>query len=183
MLYNSTAEVNRLGGYCIPTDKYLYSRALRNYNIKEKLDFIQSYDNVKISLGVALLMGVIFLVLVQCLPKTMSWLTIALAAVGCLVLAVVLLCDKSASLRAYHGWIVFISVLLLLLALGLVLNLLWNSYSVKVSGIFLDYSARMLRQNCFMLAWLLVFLLLSAALVALTIFEYLAFSSRPAPIL
>jgi len=183
MLYNSTAEVTRLGGYCIPVDKYLHSRGIHNYNIKDKLNFIQSYDNVKISLGVALLLGLVFLLLTQCLPKTMSWLTILLAAVGCIVLAGLLLWDKSPSLTVLGRWIPFIAIVLLLLAFGLILNLIWNIYSIKISGIFLEYSTRMVRQNCFMLAWILLFLLFSFGLLALTIFEYLAFSSRPEPIL
>lgn len=183
MLYDSKAEVNRLGGYCVPTDKYLYSKAIHHYNIKDKLNFIRSYDNVKISLGVALLLGTVFLALVQCMPKTMSWLVILLSAVGCLILAVLLFRDKSPSLLALGKWVPFLGLLLLLFAVGLIFNILWNRYTIKISGIFLDYSTRMLRQNWFLLAMVLLFLLLSFGLVALTIFEYLAFSSRPAPIL
>jgi hypothetical protein len=132
---------------------------------------------------VALLLGAVFLLLVQCLPKTMSWLTLLLAAIGCLVLAVLLLWDKSPSFKILGHWVTFAAVLLILLAIGLVLNVVWNSYSIKISGIFLEYTTRMVRQNWFLLAWILVFLLLSFGLLALCVFEYLAFSSRPEPIL
>jgi hypothetical protein len=132
---------------------------------------------------VALGLGIVYLLLAQCLPKTMSWLSIVLAAIGCVALVIVLLSDHSPSLAGYTGLVNFLLITLLMLAFGLVLNLIWNRYSIKVSGIFLDYASRMVRQNYFILWWVLVFLLFSFGLLALTIFQYLAFSSRGPPYL
>lgn len=154
-----------------------------SYNLKEKINFMKSYDTVKLSALIALLLGVLYMLLVQWTPRMMEWLVVVFAIGSCLALAILLFADASPSIAANKGWAVAIGVMLVVIGLGLVLNLIWLRYGIKVSGIFLEYSTRFLSHNKFMLWWIVVFLLMGFALVALTMFQALAFSSSATPVL
>ncbi len=112
MIYNSNAEVNRLGGFCVASDNNLYNKAVESYRLEEKINFIKALDIVKWALAIALVLGILYVVAVQFFPKTMSWLILILAAISCLLMAIVLFIDQSPSLSHYQGWIKFAGVLL-----------------------------------------------------------------------
>lgn len=183
MLYSSHPEVNRLGGYCIPDDTNTYNKAMYNYNLKEKVNFMRAYDTVRMSVAIALGLGVLMMVFVQCWPRLLGWVVVILAVVAGVVLAVLMIVDNGPSLAGNKGLAVAIGVLLVILAVGLALNLFWLKYSIRISGIFLEYSTRFLSTNKFIYWWIPIFLLMSLGLVALTMFEALAFSSSVAPVL
>lgn len=170
MIYNSSGQVNRLGGYCIPSDKHLHSVALQNYNLHDKINFLSSVDAIKISLLVAFLLGVVYFLMAQWLSHIISWLIVAMAALSCLILAALLYTDKSVSLAHASNFKTIFSVILVFIACALLINLFWNRYSLKVSWVFLEFSTRMVRQNWFLIKWLLLFFLLSILLVGITLF-------------
>lgn len=126
-----------MGGYCIPTDRHLHSRAMENYNLNDKLNFLSSVDAIKISLFVAFLLGLLYFIMAQWLAHIVSWLVVGLAAVTCLILATLLYTDHSISLSHVSGLKTLFSVFLVFVACALLINLFWNRYSLKVSWVFL----------------------------------------------
>jgi hypothetical protein len=78
-----------------------------------------------------------------------------------------------------HGtWKIIIAVVCFLLAI-IIFSMFWfYSNELRLQGIFLDYACRFLHDASGTFAYIPLFLLLTAGLIALFVFQHLAFSSK-----
>jgi hypothetical protein len=70
------------------------------FNLHWKWNFLRSYDVIRITLLIALLAGVLFMLFVQFLPKIAVWASVGLTGVACIGLAAMLLLDNSPSFQS-----------------------------------------------------------------------------------
>jgi hypothetical protein len=75
-------------------------------------------------------------------------------------------------------WKIVVAVVLFLLAIIFIVIALLYSNELRLQGIFLDYSNHFLYHNPLNFLYILLFLILTAGLVALFIFQHAAFGGR-----
>lgn len=83
--------VNRLGGFCEPTDEQLKEKFWENEEFREKFDLVGAYDAIEWSLLIALCVGILYLLVVVLLPRVMTWAVFILASLLVLIGAIILL--------------------------------------------------------------------------------------------
>lgn len=176
-IYESTAEVNRLGGYCLPKSQTLLQNTMTAYNLHTKWNFLKSYDVIRMTLLVALLVGAVFKVFVQCVPGVAVWGSVGMMAAMCFILSFMMLSDKSPSFQAAQGLINFVAVCILLLGLLSVFYLYWMRKEIRLCTIFIQNAAQFLGQSPFVFAYIPMYIFLSLLLIVLFTFQYMAFSS------
>lgn len=93
-IYETHTDINRLGGFCLPTDAKLREKLLQQVNLTDKWKFLNFFDLVKLSLLFGVFVGIIHMCIVQCLPKLVVWLDPVFASVMFLVLAFVIFVDS-----------------------------------------------------------------------------------------
>jgi hypothetical protein len=83
-----------LGGFCLPTDTSAQEILKKTANLHNKWNYLDIFDTVKISLLIAVGIGLIWLVLVQILPRFIAAITIFLAIITLIALGVLILLDN-----------------------------------------------------------------------------------------
>lgn len=89
-IYQTVAEDTSIGLYCFPKDEALKQQVLTNSGIDERFDFINSLRSIWISAGVALGLGIIFLLLNCCMTRAMVYISIVLGGITFLGLGILL---------------------------------------------------------------------------------------------
>jgi len=134
-----------------------------------------------IGLGIATGISLIWMILVQFLPKIMVWVAFILAIILLVITAIVFLIDNSTKLNHVNGWAIFIAIVCLILALVLIFYVVVHRRRIKICGAFLKHATTMLKENCKTFLYIPLFMLLTFLFGVLTVFEYLAFSSLSEP--
>lgn len=94
LIYDTHTDVNRLGGFCLPTNPKLREQLLQQVNLTDKWKFLNFYDLIKLSLLFGLFVGIIHMCVVQCVPKWVVWIDPMAASLMFFVLALVVLIDS-----------------------------------------------------------------------------------------
>jgi len=95
--YDTQPIVNRIGAFCAPTDETASQKLFSQEQLGTKLTLVYGYDVVLFTLLIAFLIGILYLVLVSCLPKIMTYAVFVLAALVLLASALYIIL-KSVSL-------------------------------------------------------------------------------------
>lgn len=90
-IYSTTVNFARLGGFCAPTNTTEKNVLIKTANLQSKYNFLQIYDSVRLSLLIALGLGCLWVMFVQCLPRIMSnvatiFAIFAIGAIGIMAL-------------------------------------------------------------------------------------------------
>lgn len=88
-IYDTRLEETRLGLFCFPVDDSLKERLLRNSDLFYKYHFLSAYDAIRISFGVAMLIGALYVVFVQCINERLP--TIIVGGGGMMFIAMAIL--------------------------------------------------------------------------------------------
>ena len=68
-IYTATVNFGRLGGFCAPVDQAAQEKLITTANLSQKQNILAIFDSVKIGAGISIIMGIIWLLLVQLLPR------------------------------------------------------------------------------------------------------------------
>jgi hypothetical protein len=93
-IYQTSADWERLGGFCGPTDGSLKDKLIDNSGIKEKWTFLNTYDTIRLSLLLALGIGLVWFILVQAIPHAMSAIAIFLSVLVSISIGVLFFVDS-----------------------------------------------------------------------------------------
>lgn len=159
-----------MGGYCVPTDQKLATSVLTTFNLHWKWNFLRSYDVIRITLLLALLAGVLFMLFVQFAPKIAVWASVALTGVACIGLATMLFLDNSPSFQTWRLLMNVVAVALFFLGLVCLFYLYWMRLEIRICSIFIDTATRFLGRSPCVFTYIPVYILLSLGLITLTIF-------------
>lgn len=181
-IYQSTAQFSRLGGICAPTEEAARNKLFKNLNISEKYEFLNTYDVIRISMLIALGVGILWMVLVQLIPRLMAGLSIILASLLLIAFGILLLVDNPKGWQGKQVWRIIIGILLILFALFCVVLLCIYKRRIKITGVLLHYAASFIRQKAINVIFIPIFLLLTVGLIVLCMFQYLAYSSNADPV-
>ena len=134
-----------MGGFCSPTNEALRDEILNNTNLNNKYNFLNRYDIIRITLLVALAIGILWMVLVQICPRIMAGVAIGLGSLLMLVGGIHLLIDNDEGWSGGAGfWRILIAVLLILFAILFFVMLFMYRRRIKIAGILLHYAAKFL---------------------------------------
>ena len=97
-IYQTRDDVQRLGGFCIPEDSGAANSLINNANLQKKQGFLKTYDIIRLSLVISLIIGIVWVIFVQCMPKVMATAALILGSIILLVSGAILLLDKT------KGW-------------------------------------------------------------------------------
>ena len=75
----------------MPNSAILRQRFLAGSDLWMRFQFIGSYDAIKLGLLTSLVLGLLFLLMVQCIPSAMTYLSVGLGALAFVGLAVMLI--------------------------------------------------------------------------------------------
>jgi hypothetical protein len=175
-IYTSQVDFTRLGGFCAPVDSASKDRLMKTANLEQKWNFLNIYDCIRISLLISLGMGIIWMLLVQCIPRAMSAVITVLAIISLAVLGIVFLSGKVT--RAGTWVTVLIGVGLLVVALMFACFLCFYRLRNKLISIFLEWATYFLKENCMLFLYTFIFMGLTAGLIVLCMFQHIAYLSH-----
>lgn len=178
-IYESDVSFDRLGGFCAPTDQAAQDTLVKTTNLQDKYSFLDIFDSVLYSLLIALGVGLLWVFLVQCLPRPMTSVVTVLAVLVLAAIGVILLVDGHSGLPT--GWRIAIAVVFLLVALLFFSFLCFYRKRNRLIGVFIDWSTRYFSQHFPHIFWTFVFILFTAGLVVLILFQHVAFTSHSDP--
>ena len=152
---------------------------VKTANLEHKWNFLNIYDCVRISLLVALGIGTLWVFLVQCLPRFISNIATPLAILSLGALGVVVLLGNFSAISQPLKYA--LGFVLIGFAVLFAFFLCFYRRRSELIAIFLDWATRFMRaEGCFF-TYLLIFLVFTAGLVMLCLFQHAAYLSRSEP--
>jgi hypothetical protein len=132
-------------------------------------------------LWIAFVLSIIWLVLVQFLPKYIYWVALLLAVFMLTVAMFVFFIGSGNTLVEGRGWAIVLGIVCLALLVVVLLYSWVHRKQIYITGCFLEISSSFLRQHLTILIWVPIFVALTFLFGFILSFEYLAFSSVPTP--
>jgi hypothetical protein len=182
--YDTRQTMNELGGFCLPIESALEDKFWSNPLIANKEYLIKGYTAIGFALLIGLCVGILYLVAVVLAPKVITNLVfvlafLALGAVGVLMIV------QPINMLEYSGnfWNVAFGVLFLVVSLCIFIFYFCYREEIEVGAIFMAYSNQFLKETPQLLLYILLFLVLSAGLVVLCVWQYIAFGTISTPYL
>lgn len=179
-IYETESEVNRLGGFCYPTNQVAKQQLIHTANLQEKVTFLEGQDVMYWGVLFASLLGFLWLIVVQAAPRFAPYLAIVLAVVVLVGAAIFWLVTEIQGMDI-GVWRIVLSVLMVVLGLAFALMMLAYHRHIKMIGILLEYSCEFLGQKPLNFLNIFVFLLFTFTFLILCLFQYLAFTSHSTP--
>lgn len=181
-IYSTSIGWERLGGFCIPTDESAQATLMNTANLTPKWNFLNAYDVIRLSLLIALLIGIIWAIVTHCIPRLMPTTAIGLSILVMFAGGLILLIDNVAGFEGMQFWKIFIGVALILVGLLFVVELCFYRRRIKLTGIFLDWSTKFLSEKCVTFGYIIIWIIFTLLLIVLCVFQHLAYHSNSAPI-
>ena len=132
-------------------------------------------------LWIAFVLSIIWLVLVQFLPKAMYWVGLILALFMLLVAMFVFWIGSGNTLVEGQGWAIILGIVCLVLFVVLILYSWVHRKQIYITACFLEIAGTYLRQHLTTLIWVPIFIAVTFLFGFILSFEYLAFTSRGTP--
>lgn len=144
--------------------------------LSEKHGLVNSYDVILLSLLFGLLLGIIYLIAVMIAPKLMTYAVFFLAALVLLAAGLTILL-KPVNLFNPHFWNIILGVFLILFGLFLVVFFICYSHEIELSAIFMSHANIFLKETILVFGYIPLFLLFTAGLFVLFLWQYIAFGT------
>ena len=160
----------------MPTDQKLANKIWNSPQLEIKNSILHSIDLILISLLIGLCLGIIFMMLVLCCPKLMTFLVFVTTFILLLVAGILVLVQR-VSIFSPNVWNILFGVFLIISALCYLAFLGCFRKELKFAGVFMHYGCQFLKQTPIVFAYIPLFLLFTVLLLVLIIWQYVAFGS------
>lgn len=90
-IYDTKLEDTRMGLFCMPTDPNLKERVLQNSGLASKYHFLIAYDAINACIFTAIMLGVVYVIIVQFFNERLPKLVTGLGGGLCILLALLTL--------------------------------------------------------------------------------------------
>lgn len=134
--------------------------------------YYNSVHTISKTLLIVAAVSVVYMLLVQCIPRIMNRAAVVIGALSLIGLAITILLYKS-SINAATRYIVFAFILLFFLVMICVMTKHYNTWSLN--GIFLDFASKFVLNRIFPLVMPIVFLGLGVAFYFFQLYQYRSF--------
>lgn len=160
----------------MPTDQNIADHLWSQPQISIKNSILQSIDIILLSLLFGLCVGIIYMVLVTCCPKIM--LKLVFVGVFLLLLfAGIFILAKPINFFHPNVWNILLGVALIITGLVFLAYMACNSRELQLAGIFLEHGNIFLKTDPLVWAYIPLFLILTAGLIVLIVWQYIAFGT------
>jgi hypothetical protein len=140
----------------------------------QRSGFINSYDIILLCLLITVTAGTVYMILVQMCPTVMHYAAIILGGLATIGLGAMLLLYRSHYFENMRiPKLVLATLLIVMGSFTLIMTLCYRRY-LRVSAVFLSYATRFIAQTPSVILYIVLLLLFTAGLAALTVFELLA---------
>jgi hypothetical protein len=143
--YPTNPQSDSLGSYCMPEDSTTYQNIRSQTNINFESDAITAIWILLISFGIAIGLGIIWMVLVHYCPKVMVWVAFILAILMLIGTAVLFFMNIGYQLSQAKGWAIFLGVVAVIMALIIALYIIMHRNRIHYCAVFLDNACKMIR--------------------------------------
>lgn len=182
--YDTTAVINKLGGFCNPTDQDANSRLWKNRVLSDKASLLGGYDSILTALSIGACIGLIYLIVVVFLPRVITYFAFILAFASLLTAAIILIVQPIKLLsETSNTWNIIIGVILITIAVLILIFFFCYQQEIELGSIFIYHANVFLKENIAIFAYVLLFIALSFGLVVLCIWQFIAFGSYNSPYL
>jgi hypothetical protein len=168
--YPNYPSSTRLGAFCLPEDDNLKDQLLYQAKITERSNNLKALDYMLGGLGIAFGLSLIWLALVQFIPKAVYWIALLTAALMLLVAMLVFFIGSGNTLVEGQGWAILLGIICLALLVAVVLYAIFNRKQIYLVGCFLEIAGDYLKQNWSTLIWVPIFIGLTFLFGLLTVF-------------
>ena len=144
---------------------------------------MNTYDIIRLSLAISFAMGILWMALVQCIPKIMAVFAILAGSLILVGAGVMLLVDNPNGWQNYGPIKYIIGAFLIVFGLIFFITMFLYKRRIKLTGVFLDYAGKFLVQKPVNFIFIPIFIILLLGLIVLCLFQYLAFSSSADPVI
>ena len=179
-IYSTTVNFARLGGFCAPTNSTQKSVLVKTANLQSKINFLQIYQSIIWSLLIALGLGCLWVLFVQCIPRIMASI-----ATVCAILAVATI-GILAFIGKIQGTSTVVTLVMGFVLLGIALMfacfLCFYRLRHKLVPIFLDWGSKYFKEHCSTFVLTFVFVLLTGGLIVLCLFQHISYISHNTPL-
>lgn len=142
---------------------------------------MNSWDSIRFCSILGVVIGLVYLILVQLCPQVMNWVGIVGGGVASIALGIVILIYKSIYFDGMNTGRIILAVFLILIGLYLLASACLKQRQIRLNGVFLDHASRMVTINWAIVFFIPFFLLLILGLITLTVFELFSFWSLKSP--
>lgn len=173
--YPTTPTTTLLGGICLPTDDLLRNRIFKNGKLDSYWGLLEGVQFLKEALLVSVLIGAIWLVVVQLCTRVAVWVAVIGAMVVLFVMGVVPLLDKDLQVDAATKGVMVAVPLILMGFLGGTICVYRSQ--IQLTEVFLLQSAKFLRESLPVFLFIIPMILLTLVLLLITTLQHYAFKS------
>ena len=170
-----------MGRFCFPASLASKDQLFYHSQLFQRDGFFNSWDSFRFCAFLAIPLGIFYLVLVQLFPLMMNWVGVIGGGVGALLLGLLLLFYRSVYFEGMTTGRMVVGILMILVGLYLLISSCIKQKQLRLNGIFLVHTTRMVRLNWLIIFYIPFFLLLVFALIVLTLFELFSFWSLKTP--
>ena len=178
-IYSTTVNFANLGGFCAPTNATQRLLLIKTANLQSKYDFLTIFNSILLSLLIALGLGCVWVLFVQCLPRAMATVATVGAVLVIGTIGVMALMGKITGTTTVVTLIV--GIILLGIAVMFACFLCFYRLRHKLVPIFLDWSSRFFKEHCLYFFFTFLFVVLTAGLIVLCLFQHIAYISHNTP--
>ena len=165
----------------MPSDPTLKDQLLYNAGITQRFDNLHAINYLLMGVWIAFVLSLIWLALVQFLPKYIYWIALIIALFMLIVTMFVLFIGSGNTLSGSTGWDIVLGILCLVMAVILVLYSITHRKQIYITGCFLEISGEYIKRHWTTLIWVPIFVGLTFLFGFILTFEYLAFTSSGTP--
>lgn len=135
--YPNYPSSTRLGSFCLPSDPTLKNQLLYDAGIERRFNSLHALNYLFMGVWIAFVLSLIWLVLVQCLPKIIYWIAMVLALFLLVVAMFVFFIGSGNTLVNGQGWAILLGIVCLVLAVVIVLYSWTHRKQIYITGCFL----------------------------------------------
>lgn len=175
--YPNYASNSALGAFCLPSDENLKNKLISDAGLDQKFNAIKAIDYLLTGLGIAFGFSIIWMLIVQFLPKYAIWMMFFISAALLIVAACISFIGSGSHFAENQGLAIFFGIIFVFFFLLLVYYLCVHRRQLEICSCFLEIAADCFKENLTSVLYILLFIILTISFVVLLVFEYLAFSS------
>ncbi len=118
--YPTYPSSTNLGTYCLPTNENAKYTLLANIHLDNQFNAMKAMDYLFIGLAISFGLSLLWIILVQFLPKFTIWVIFILSAVLLIIASIIAFYGSGNHFAEDKGWAIFFGVVLILFFILLV---------------------------------------------------------------
>lgn len=151
-------------------------------NQNTRKTFFNVWDSVILATMLSVGIGLVYLIMVQCMPRFMNYVAVFGGGISSIILSVLIYTRFRNLTHSYHYALIALTLFFALAGVAIIISGFTRLIQMKINGVFLLHASFMIRQFWVSLLYFPLFLLAVGSLIFLTLFELFAFWSRLPPI-